>query len=35
MEYLWVEKDKNIKDIVNEEMKVHIMWSKKTDEDYL
>lgn len=35
MEYLWVEKDKNIKDILNEEMKVHVKWSKKTDEDYL
>lgn len=35
MEYVWVEKDKNIKDIVNEEMKVHVRWSKKTDEDYL
>lgn len=35
MEYVWVEKDKNIKGIVNEEMKVHVKWSKKPDEDYL
>ena len=35
MEYVWIEKGKNIKDIVNEEMKVHVKWSKKTDEDYL
>lgn len=35
MEYVWIEKDKNIKDIVNEEMKVRVKWSKKTDEDYL
>jgi hypothetical protein len=34
LEYVWVEKDKNIKNIVNEEMKVHIKWSKKPDEDY-
>lgn len=35
VEYVWIEKDKNIKDIVNEEMKVYVKWSKKTDEDYL
>ncbi|MEC1959231.1 hypothetical protein OB894_03650 [Bacillus subtilis] len=34
MEYVWVEKDKNIKNIVNEEMKLYIKWSKKADEDY-
>ncbi|WP_024123500.1 hypothetical protein [Bacillus halotolerans] len=34
MEYVWVEKDKNIKNIVNEEMKLYIKWSKKPDEDY-
>lgn len=35
MEYVWIEKDKNIKDIMNEEMKIHINWSKKPDKDYL
>lgn len=35
MEYAWIEKDKNIKDIVNEDMKIHVKWSKKIDEDYL
>lgn len=35
MEYIWIEKGKNIKDILNEEMTVHIKWSKKSDEDYI
>src|SRR5699024_744845 len=34
LEYAWVEKNTSIKDIVNEEMKVYIKWSKKPDEDY-
>lgn len=35
MEYIWIEKGKNIKDIINEEMKIHIKWSKKPNNDYL
>lgn len=35
IEYVWVEKDKDIKKIVNEEMKIHIKWSKKPAEDYV
>ncbi len=35
MEYVWVEKDKDIKEIVNEETKIHIKWSKKPSEDYV
>lgn len=35
MEYVWVEKDKNIKKILNEEMKIHVKWNKKADKDYL
>lgn len=35
MEYVWVEKDKDIKEIVNEDTKIHIKWSKKPDKDYL
>ncbi|MCR6108520.1 hypothetical protein HXA34_19650 [Salipaludibacillus agaradhaerens] len=35
MKYVWIEKDKNIKNIVNEEMKVHIKWSKKPEKDYI
>lgn len=35
MEYIWVEKDKDIKEIVNKEMTVHIKWSKNPAYDYV
>jgi hypothetical protein len=35
MDYVWVEKDQDIRKIVNTEMKVHIKWTKKPKEDYL
>lgn len=35
LEYVWIEKNKNIKCIMNEEMKIHIEWSKKPGEDYV
>lgn len=34
MEYVWVEKDKNIENIIDENMKILIKWSKKPSEDY-
>ncbi len=35
MEFVWVEKNKDIKEITNEEMKIQIRWSKEPAEDYL
>lgn len=35
MEYIWVEENQDIKGIVNEEMKIHIKWTKKPKVDYL
>lgn len=35
MEYVWVEKDKDIKEILNEEMKILVKWSKNPAEDYV
>lgn len=35
MDYVWVEKDQNIREIVNEEMKIYINWTKKPKIDYL
>ncbi|AKA68760.1 hypothetical protein [Clostridium scatologenes] len=35
MEYVWIEKGKDIKEILNEETKIHIKWSKKPAEDYI
>lgn len=35
MDYVWVEKDQDIREILNEEMKVQIKWTKKPNIDYL
>ncbi|MBM6615055.1 hypothetical protein JTF06_09165 [Desemzia sp. RIT804] len=35
LEYVWVEKDKDIKNIEDENMTIYIKWSKKPDEDYV
>jgi hypothetical protein len=35
MDYIWVEEDKDINEIINPEMKINIKWSKKPSVDYL
>lgn len=34
LQHVWIERDRNIRDIVNEEMIVHIEWSKVPSKDY-
>ena len=34
LQHAWIEKDRNIRDIVNEEMIVRIEWSKVPSKDY-
>jgi hypothetical protein len=35
MDHIWVEDDKDINEIINNEMKIHIKWSKNPSVDYL
>lgn len=35
MDYIWVDDDKNIEDIIEQDAKIHIKWSKKIDNDYV